>query len=87
MNKILCFATILILTVGCFTIGKVGYIVPAPNDKRGLLGEILGENCAFIVTNILNDMNHDLVSKGKSDLTNVGVEFKNSNCAQTRNLK
>ncbi|EMJ95739.1 hypothetical protein [Leptospira alstonii] len=87
MNKILCSITILILTVGCFTIGKVGYMVPASDDKRELSDEVLGEDCPVIATNVLNDMNRNLVNKGKSDLSNVGLKLTFSNCAQARSLK
>ncbi|EMY76034.1 hypothetical protein LEP1GSC060_2265 [Leptospira weilii serovar Ranarum str. ICFT] len=62
-------------------------MVPAPDDTRELSDEVIGEDCAFVVTNILNDMNRNLVNKGKSDLTNVGLKFTNGNCAQARGLK
>ncbi|MCH1911677.1 hypothetical protein L9Z41_03665 [Leptospira noguchii] len=87
MSKIVSVVVILIFMTSCFTIGKVGYMSPAPHDKGKLSQEILGEECAFVVTNILNDMNRNLANKGKSDLTNVGLEFTRLNCAQTRSLK
>ncbi|EKT88678.1 hypothetical protein LEP1GSC161_2493 [Leptospira santarosai str. CBC1416] len=87
MSKLLCVVTILILGTGCFTIGKVGYISPATYDTGELAEEVIAEDCSFTVTNILNDMNRALVNKGKSDVTNVGLKFTRTNCAQTRSLK
>ncbi|KAA1289929.1 hypothetical protein KQY10_02890 [Leptospira interrogans] len=87
MNKLLWACAILLLATGCFTIGKVGYMSPASHDDSELSKEVLGEKCGFVVTNILNDMNSVLSNKGKSDLTNVGLKFTGSNCAQTRSIK
>ncbi len=87
MQKIFFSFLILIGSLGCFTIGKVGYIVPAQNDSAKLSEEIVGESCAFVVTNILNDLNADLVKKGKADLSNIGLGITSSNCAQARGIK
>ncbi|EMF81909.1 putative lipoprotein [Leptospira weilii serovar Topaz str. LT2116] len=87
MSKIFGLLTILTLTVGCFTIGKVGYMVPAPTDTNELSEDKVGEKCAFIVTNIINELNQELEYSKKSDLSNVGLQFTNSNCAQARNYK
>ncbi|TGK26910.1 hypothetical protein [Leptospira stimsonii] len=87
MKKFFFSLSILILATGCFTIGKVGYIVPATHDDSELSDDIIGEECAIVVTNILNDLNKDLEKKGKTGLSNVGLKFTNSNCAQARSLK
>ncbi|XDD49752.1 hypothetical protein AB3N59_15400 [Leptospira sp. WS92.C1] len=87
MKKIFFSLSILILASGCFTIGKVGYIVPSAIDDRQLSEEVIGQECATIVTNILNDLNKDLINKGKSDLSNVGLQMTGGNCAQARSLK
>ncbi|MGJ4754376.1 hypothetical protein [Leptospira kmetyi] len=79
--------SILILTSGCFTIGKVGYLVPAPHDNSEVTEGIFGQECPFIVTNIINDMNKDLLKRKNSDLSNVGLQFTGANCAQVRGLK
>ncbi|UOG32632.1 hypothetical protein [Leptospira noguchii] len=87
MKKLLWTCAILLFATGCFTIGKVGYMSPASHDDSELSEDVLGEKCDFVVTNILNDMNSALSNKGKLDLSNVGLKFTGSNCAQTRSLK
>ncbi len=87
MNKLLWTCAILLFATGCFTIGKVGYMSPASHDTAELSEEVIAEDCPLFVTNILNDMNSALSNKGKSELSNVGLKFTGSNCAQTRSLK
>ncbi|EMN12455.1 hypothetical protein LEP1GSC133_2293 [Leptospira borgpetersenii serovar Pomona str. 200901868] len=60
---------------------------PASHDTAELSEEVIAEDCPLFVTNILNDMNSALSNKGKSELSNVGLKFTGSNCAQTRSLK
>ncbi|WP_254055564.1 MULTISPECIES: hypothetical protein [Leptospira] len=87
MKKLLWTCAILLFATGCFTIGKVGYMSPASHDTAELSEEVIAEDCPLFVTNILNDMNSALSNKGKSELSNVGLKFTGSNCAQTRSLK
>ncbi|TGL29710.1 hypothetical protein EHQ52_17175 [Leptospira koniambonensis] len=87
MKRILILSTALVLMTGCFTIGRVGYVVPAQNDSAELSEEIIGEDCPFVVTNVLNDLNKNIESKGKGDLSKVGLKFTAGNCAQARSLK
>ncbi|WP_010513358.1 hypothetical protein [Leptospira licerasiae] len=87
MIRTLTLGTAMVLLTGCFTIGRVGYIVPAQSDTAQLSDEVIGENCSMVVTNILNDMNKDLENKSKTDLSKVGLKFTSGNCAQTRSLK
>ncbi|TGM87967.1 hypothetical protein [Leptospira licerasiae] len=87
MTKTIITILALVLMTGCFTIGRVGYLVPAQSDTAQLSDEVIGENCNMVVTNILNDMNKDLENKGKADLSKVGLKLTAGNCAQARSLK
>lgn len=76
-KKILILFLVLIIA-NCFSLGKVGYLVPAENDTAELNGEELAKSCNIFLFNAVGKANNSLV---KTDLNNVGLRLTfGSNC-------
>lgn len=87
MKKILISLLVIFTITNCFTIGKVGYIVPAPDDSQKRTGEVVAERCETIITSILDDGNKVVQKRGLSELSNIGIEFTASGCIQFKPLQ
>ena len=92
MRILLLLVPIFLFGVGCVSVGKVGYIVPAENDSGEYKEEKLGEKCESILVDILDHMNKDMEGKGNSDNEDIALVMYNNpflfkNCVHSHKLK
>jgi len=72
--RLIILATSFIL-VNCFTIGKIGYAVPAAIENAELDQTLIAEHCATFITSMLEEGNAKLRAAGKEKYENIGLEF------------
>ena len=67
---------IILLFVDCLTVGKVGYVAPAEKDVEPVPTQVVGEFCALVVVDMLDNLNSQLKSQNVTSLKGTTLVFK-----------